>query len=130
MGKVLGLPDQISITFEGQTVQALCQDFERAVDFYLEECARKGKAPHESASGKLMLRVPPEVHSAALTAAQAAGLSLNQWATRALTLPKWGESHEDGAEPEPMGHARPERGRALLSAHHHIGVPAWNATVR
>ena len=30
-GKVLGLPDQISITFEGRTVQALCQDFERAV---------------------------------------------------------------------------------------------------
>ena len=30
-GKVLGLPDQISITFEGQTVQALRQDLERAV---------------------------------------------------------------------------------------------------
>lgn len=32
-GKVLGLPDQVSITFEGQTVQELRQDFERAVDF-------------------------------------------------------------------------------------------------
>lgn len=84
-GKVLGLPGRICITFEGQTVQALRQDFERAVDFHLEECARKGEAPHKSASGKLMLRVPPEVHSAALTAAQAAGLSLNQWAARALS---------------------------------------------
>jgi predicted HicB family RNase H-like nuclease len=31
-----------------------------------------------------MLRVPPEVHSAALTAAEAAGTSLNQWAAKVL----------------------------------------------
>ncbi len=31
-----------------------------------------------------MLRVPPEVHSAALVAAQASGKSLNQWATKVL----------------------------------------------
>lgn len=83
-GKVLGLPDQISITFEGQTVAELRQDFERAVEFYLEECARTGTEPIKPASGKLMLRVPPEVHSAALTAAQAAGTSLNQWAAKVL----------------------------------------------
>lgn len=83
-GKVLGLPDQISITFEGQTVAELRQDFERAVEFYLEECARTGTEPLKPASGKLMLRVPPEVHSAALTAAQAAGTSLNQWAAKVL----------------------------------------------
>ena len=83
-GKVLGLPDQISITFEGQTVAELRQDFCHAVDFYQEECARKGVAPLKPASGKLMLRVSPEVHSAALTAAHAAGTSLNQWAARVL----------------------------------------------
>jgi predicted HicB family RNase H-like nuclease len=31
-----------------------------------------------------MLRVPPEVHGAALVAAQAAGTSLNQWAAKVL----------------------------------------------
>ncbi len=31
-----------------------------------------------------MLRVPPEVHGAALVAAEAAGKSLNQWATEIL----------------------------------------------
>jgi predicted HicB family RNase H-like nuclease len=31
-----------------------------------------------------MLRVPPEVHGAALVAAQAAGKSLNQWASEVL----------------------------------------------
>jgi predicted HicB family RNase H-like nuclease len=32
----------------------------------------------------MMLRVPPEVHSAALIAAQAAGKSLNQWAIEVI----------------------------------------------
>ncbi len=31
-----------------------------------------------------MLRVPPEVHAAALVAAQATGKSLNQWAAEIL----------------------------------------------
>jgi predicted HicB family RNase H-like nuclease len=31
-----------------------------------------------------MLRVPPEIHGAALVAAQAAGKSLNQWATEVI----------------------------------------------
>jgi predicted HicB family RNase H-like nuclease len=31
-----------------------------------------------------MLRIPPEVHGAALVAAQVEGMSLNQWASQAL----------------------------------------------
>jgi predicted HicB family RNase H-like nuclease len=38
----------------------------------------QGIAPEKPASGKLMLRVPPGTHGAALVAAQAAGKSLNQ----------------------------------------------------
>lgn len=83
-GKVLGLPASTSLTFEGETVAQLTQDFHNAVDFYIADCAKAGKPPLKPASGKLMLRVPPEVHSAALIAAQAHGLSLNQWAARAL----------------------------------------------
>ncbi len=83
-GKVLGLPASTSITFEGDTVAQLTQDFHSAVDFYIADCAKAGKPALKPASGKLMLRVPPEVHSAALIAAQARGLSLNQWASSAL----------------------------------------------
>lgn len=43
-----------------------------------------GRAPQKPASGKLMLRIPPEVHTAASIAAQAAGKSLNQWAAETL----------------------------------------------
>ncbi|MDW8324723.1 MAG: toxin-antitoxin system HicB family antitoxin, partial [Burkholderiales bacterium] len=44
------------------------------------------------ASGRLMLRVPPQVHQAALAAAQAAGMSLNQWAARVLAEAAQGRS--------------------------------------
>ena len=44
----------------------------------------EGVTPERPASGKLLLRVPPEVHGGAMVAAQAAGMSLNQWAAEAL----------------------------------------------
>ncbi|NCN72181.1 MAG: type II toxin-antitoxin system HicB family antitoxin [Rhodoferax sp.] len=83
-GKVLGLPAKESITFEGDNVAQLTQDFRNAIDFYLEDCAKTGRQPLKPASGKLMLRVDPTVHSAALIAAQSSGQSLNQWAAAAL----------------------------------------------
>jgi predicted HicB family RNase H-like nuclease len=48
-----------------------------------------GKVLGLPASGELMLRVAPEVHSAVLIAAQAHGISLNQWASRALQEAAW-----------------------------------------
>ena len=40
--------------------------------------------PEKPASGKLLLRVTPEIHGKALVAAQASGKSLNQWVTELL----------------------------------------------
>lgn len=84
VGRVLGLPATERISFHGETVAELKRDFHGAIDFYLQECAESGRAPTKPASGKLMLRVPPQVHGAALVAAQAAGTSLNQWAAKVL----------------------------------------------
>ena len=81
-GKVLGIKD--IITFEGDAIAPLTEDFHNAIDFYLEDCATQGKSPNKPASGKLFLRVSPELHAAALIKAQAAGKSLNQWATEVL----------------------------------------------
>jgi predicted HicB family RNase H-like nuclease len=83
-GKVLGLAPSTSISFEGETVAQLTKDFHNAIDFYIADCAKSGKEALKPASGKLMLRVAPEVHTAALIAAQARGLSLNQWAAGVL----------------------------------------------
>lgn len=82
VGKLLGIGDVVS--FHGETVQALREAFEEAVEDYIATCQAIGKPVEKPASGKLMLRVPPEVHGAALVAAQAAGTSLNQWAARVL----------------------------------------------
>ncbi len=82
VGRLLGIRDLIS--FHADNIPELRAAFEEAVDDYLETCAKIGKSPERPASGKIMLRVAPEVHGAALLAAQAAGKSLNQWAAEAL----------------------------------------------
>lgn len=82
VGRLLGIRDIVS--FHADNVAELRVVFEEAVDDYLETCTRLGKPADKPASGKLMLRIPPEVHGAALIAAQAAGTSLNQWAAKVL----------------------------------------------
>ncbi len=82
VGRILGIRSIIS--FHGATVAELRAEFELSVKDYLADCKREGVHPEKPASGKLLLRVPPEIHGRALVAAQAAGKSLNQWATEVL----------------------------------------------
>lgn len=82
VGRILGIRSIIS--FHGETVTELRLEFEQSVKDYLADCKREGVHPEKPASGKLLLRVPPEIHGRALVAAQAAGKSLNQWATEVL----------------------------------------------
>ena len=82
VGHLLGIRDVVG--FHADNVPELRSAFEESVDDYLETCAKIGKSPEKPASGKLMLRIPPEVHGAALVAAQAACTSLNQWAAKVL----------------------------------------------
>lgn len=84
VGRVLGLRSIIS--FHGKTVAELRREFASAVKDYLADCKVQGISPEKPASGKLLIRVPPEVHSRALVKAQAMGKSLNQWATEALEM--------------------------------------------
>ena len=60
VGNVIGIPD--SITFHGDTVRELKDDFQAAIDHYIEDCAATGRAPLKATSGKMMLRVSPEIH--------------------------------------------------------------------
>lgn len=82
VGRILGLRSMIS--FHGRTVAELRREFAAAVQDYLADCTERGISPEKPASGRLLIRVPPEVHSRALIKAQAMGKSLNQWATEAL----------------------------------------------
>jgi len=82
IGHLAGVSDLVG--FHGETVAALRAAFEEAVEDYLEACGRLGREPQKPYSGKLMLRIPPEVHAMAAVAAKVAGKSLNQWAAEAL----------------------------------------------
>ena len=84
VGRVLGL--RTIISFHGATVGQLRKEFGTAVDDYVADCKAQGVRPEKPASGKILLRLPPEVHGAALVAAQASGKSLNQWATEILQV--------------------------------------------
>lgn len=81
-GRILGI--RTIISFHGDTVDQLRAEFELAIKDYLADCKDQGIHPDKPASGKMLLRIPPEIHGRALVAAQAAGKSLNQWATEVL----------------------------------------------
>ena len=82
VGRVAGINDVVG--FHANNVESLKAAFHEAVDDYVAACEKLGKPPERPYSGKVMFRIPPEVHARAALAAQLSGLSLNQWAERAL----------------------------------------------
>lgn len=82
VGRVQNIDDIIS--FHGESVTEFTQAFHEAVDDYISACEKLRQNPEKPASGRLMLRVDPVVHAAALKAAANTGQSLNRWAERVL----------------------------------------------
>lgn len=82
IGHIAAIRDIIS--FHGDTVAEIREAFHEAVDDYLEACERIRKAPQKPYSGKILLRVRPELHAQVAMRAEAAGKSLNQWVADAL----------------------------------------------
>ncbi len=76
-GNVIGLTEPIS--FFGASVEELRGDFVFAIDHYLSLCAEAGIKPEKQVGGKVLIRLPPEIHAAALIVAKSAGVSLNDW---------------------------------------------------
>lgn len=76
-GEVVGLRDVV--TFQGTSVDELEQAFKDSVDEYLDFCKELGRAPEKPFSGKLILRLPPEIHERAAYQAKCSGVSLNTW---------------------------------------------------
>ena len=81
-GKVIGIKD--SITFEGETVAQLIEDFHNAIDHYLTDCKNEGRTPAKPYSGKLTLRISPSIHAEIAAAAAISGKSLNKWVADTL----------------------------------------------
>lgn len=75
--EVVGLRDVI--TFQGISVDELEQAFKDSIDEYLDFCKELDRAPEKPFSGKLILRLPPEIHERAAFQARCSGISLNAW---------------------------------------------------
>lgn len=78
VGHLAGINDVVG--FQGESVAELRKAFEEAVEDYLATCEALNRPPQKPYSGRLMLRVAPEVHAAVAAAAQVSGKSINQWA--------------------------------------------------
>ena len=82
VGHVAGIRDVVG--FHGESVAELEAAFHEAVDDYIAACKKLGQTPDKPYSGRVMLRLPPEVHARASAAAQVQGMSFNQWAAQVL----------------------------------------------
>ncbi|MCL2029881.1 MAG: type II toxin-antitoxin system HicB family antitoxin [Deltaproteobacteria bacterium] len=83
VGQIAGIQDLI--TFHGHSVEEMRAAFKEAVDDYIEACAKIGRPPNKPYSGKLVLRLPPELHAHLAIQAQTSGKSLNSLVTETLS---------------------------------------------
>ena len=60
VGHIAGINDIVG--FHGDSVEEMRKAFEESVDFYLDSCARMGHEPNKPCSGRVALRLPPELH--------------------------------------------------------------------
>ena len=81
-GEVIDTRDVI--TFQGQSVDELRQAFRDSVEEYLKICAERNREPDKPFSGRVVLRMEPEIHRAEVTAAKTGGISLNSWILNAV----------------------------------------------
>ena len=67
------------VHFEAAMINDIQKEFEASVDDYIEACKDWGQEPQKPKSGKIALRVAPEVHEMVATAAANDAVSVNQW---------------------------------------------------
>jgi predicted HicB family RNase H-like nuclease len=73
------------ITFQGTTVDEIELSFKDSIDDYLDWCKERGKAPEKPHSGKINLRMPPDVYAKVLSHAAQEGISINSYILKRLT---------------------------------------------
>lgn len=74
-GKIVGLKSLLS--YEGDSVQELEQDFRNVIDEYLRDCAERNIEPERPYKGSFNVRITPELHRTIAVYAIEHGKSLN-----------------------------------------------------
>ena len=74
------------ITFQGKSVDELEQAFRDSIDDYMEYCEQQNEEPDKPFSGRLMLRLPTEIHRKLYVWAKNEGKSLDEYVSEKLSL--------------------------------------------
>lgn len=74
-GKVVGIKSLLS--YEGNSVQDLEQDFQSVIDEYLADCKERNIEPEQPYKGTFNIRISPELHRDIAIYAIEHGKSLN-----------------------------------------------------
>ena len=84
VGKVIGMHNDL-ILYEGSTLTELKNDFIEAIDSYIEGCIAEGKVPRKPFSGKILVRMSPDLHERITIAASDSHVTINEYINKALT---------------------------------------------
>ena len=81
-GEVINTRDVI--TFEGKSPKELKRAFEESIEDYLAFCSSRNEKPDKPFSGKLLVRMTPELHRHIALEARRLGKSLNSYIVERL----------------------------------------------
>lgn len=70
--------------FYAASVDELYREGEASLNTFLSVCRERGIEPYRHFSGRFVTRLTPDLHERIVIAAEASGLSLNQWVQQAL----------------------------------------------
>ena len=75
---------KILVDYDGATAKQLIEDFNNAVDNYLEVCTEEGIEPERTYKGSFNIRISPDLHKKAAIYAINHNVSLNSVVEQAL----------------------------------------------
>jgi len=81
-GKIMGIRSLIS--FEGNSVDSITEDFQNAVDEYLEICKENNFEPEKPFKGSFNIRINPELHRQLALYSHSKGQTLNSAVEEAI----------------------------------------------
>jgi len=84
-GEVVGI--RAVVTFQGTTVDEIEQAFKDSIDDYIDWCKARGKEAEKTHSGKLNLRMPPDLYAKVAAQAAQQGMSINSYIVNRLHAP-------------------------------------------
>ncbi|MBF0197056.1 MAG: type II toxin-antitoxin system HicB family antitoxin [Planctomycetes bacterium] len=81
-GKVINISGLV--TYEASNIKQLKKEFVKSVESYLKFCKENGKEAQKPMTGRLTVRLDPQLHLEAVSAAMENHVSLNEFISKAV----------------------------------------------